>query len=316
MKKIVVAVVLSVAVGLFGQETNAQAAGAEAAASGTNAAPVAAESSSAAVVPSETTNAVTAVAVGTTNAVAGSADSTNAVAATANSPGEPLLPEGVVKVLEQVLGPVGRGAAWLIDQAGEGIDFLRNWCAEKTGVDKKGTLYFILFTAVFVGLFVLVWKGVKQLHANARCEIGHWAFMRFLALASGFLMVLVSLAGPREMGQAVAIPLGALALTALIAVFVGKKTSFGVGKAVGLVLADFLLGLLTICVAKVLLAAVAIVIGLVIILFILSIMGGGSSSRSRPSRTRMRCRDCGYEFYGSFFNDKCPQCGSKDTVAC
>ena len=101
MKKIVVAVVLSVAVGLFGQETNAQAAGAEAAASGTNAAPVAAESSSAAVVPSETTNAVTAVAVGTTNAVAGSADSTNAVAATANSPGEPLLPEGVVKVLEQ-----------------------------------------------------------------------------------------------------------------------------------------------------------------------------------------------------------------------
>ena len=308
MKKIVVAIALSAAMGLFGQETYAQ--GAEAVASETNAAPVAAESPSAVVAPAETTNAVL---VGTTNAVVGSDDSTNTVAVAANSPGE--LNEGVVKVLEQVLGPVGRGAAWLIDQAGDGIEFLRNWCAEKTGADKKGTLYFILFTAVIVGLFVLVWKGVKKLHANARSEIGHWAFMRFLALASGFLMVLVSLAGPREMGQAVAIPLGVLTLTTLIAVFVGKKTSFGAVKAVGLVLADFLLGLLTICVAKVLLAAVAIIIGLVIMFFVLSLMGGGSSgSSSRPSRTRMRCRDCDHVFYGSFFSDKCPNCGSTDTV--
>ena len=310
MKKIVIAVALSAAMGLFGQETDAQVAGTVA--SETNAAPVAVESPSAAVAPAETTNAAL---VGTTNAVVGSADSTNTVAAAANSPGESH--EGVVKVLELVLGPVGKGAAWLINQAGDGIEFLRNWCAEKTGADKEGTLYFILFTAVIVGLFVLVWKGVKKLHANARSGIGHWAFMRFLALTSGFLMVLVSLAGPREMGQAVAIPLGALTLTILIAVLVGKKTSFGAGKAVGLVLADFLLGLLTICVAKVLLAAVAIIIGLVIMFFVLALMGGnssGSSSRPRPSRIRMRCRDCGHVFYGSFFDDKCPKCGSTDTV--
>ena len=105
-------------------------------------------------------------------------------------------------------------------------------------------------------------------------------------------------------------------VTGLVAGFVGGKTSFGVCKALGLVIVDFLLGFLVVCIVKVLLAAVMIIIGLVVLFVILSLMGGNSSSSgsSRPSRIRMRCRDCGYTFYCGFFDDdKCPNCGSSDT---
>lgn len=196
-----------------------------------------------------------------------------------------------VTCLDVVLTPVGKGGAIVIQACTDFFNASRDIIAGWVNMEPDSTLYSMLYVVAWTLIFALIWMGFKRFHRDAYDSIAPWKWVRFFSIASGFCCVLFRLVDlehhhPDDFWQSALIPLCGLLLSfGLAAILSRKYTSCFTPKAIRLVLLDFLLGFIIACLITVLLMAIMVGVVLVMGFFVLAIVGGGASSRRRPSRS-------------------------------